>query len=226
MTHFKIKLMTEDTKEGKSALTNLKPWYEYSPAMKKTIATHNAQLVRFARLNNMRDKLWDVLGEHLRTGISNQLLKPFDSNKKFLQLANEVAIFLYKMFPNFTAAVEQESSCRFVYPGGEVFFPDSFRAYLHYSHVDFLLVKSELDRRGITSSFMWEGVDQFWCNIALQYSLIQQNQKSAASAATATAASAAATAASAASAVKLGGYFPHFSRVKIRNLFLPKECRK
>ena len=223
MAHFKLKLMTEDTKEGKSALANLKPWYKYSSEMKKTIETHNAELARFARVNDMREKLWDVAGEHLQTGISNQLLKPLDSNKKFLQLANEVALFLYKRFPNFTIVVKKESSCRFVYPGGEVFIPESLRLYLQYASVDFSLMKQELNRKGLTLPFMSEAVDQFICSVAIQYSLIQQNQKSAASVATATAASAAATAASAASAVKFGGYFPHFSRVKIRNLFLPKR---
>ena len=163
--------------------------------------THNEELICFCKANFVREKLWDISAEHLQIGISKQLLKPLDFNPKFLQLAQEVAIFLYKIFSNFTIGVAPGSVCAFVYPDREFLSTKRLESYLDYSNDEALAIKMKKSK-GLTYGYVQEFVREFICSIALHYSLIQQKQQKAI-ASTATAASA---------AVKSGGYHPIIRR--------------
>ena len=204
---FTMQLMS-DTKESITP----KPFENWSAAMKKTMEDQNEELIRLCKANFVREKLWDIAAEHFQTGVSKQLLKPLNSNPKFLQLAQEVAIFLHKIFPHFTVAVAYETICSFVYPDRELF-PMRLEGYLDYSN-DNAWGLTVLRSKGLNSAYIEEVMREFICSIALHYSLIQQKQQKAI-ASTATAASSA--------AVKSGGksYWSH-SRFLVR---LPRRVR-
>lgn len=169
---FKLKLVT-DTKQE----IVVKPFSDWSPAIKATIESHNTQLLNFCEANQVREQLLSIATEHVQVGVSKQLLKPLDTNPKFLQLAQGVAIFLYKMFSNFTVAVAQEDDCLFVYPDGKFLDQTKLKRYLEYKTLSDELRKQFLNGKGMILTYMSQAVNEFICSIALQYSLIQQKQK-------------------------------------------------
>ena len=74
------------------------------------------QLVKYLIETKFFERMAEIVKNHMELGISTSLVKPLDSNKKFLALALEFARFLYKLYPHWT--VEQYIDAKLFYYAG------------------------------------------------------------------------------------------------------------
>ena len=128
---------------------------------------HEKELQQYLTETKFVERLAEVAKDHLQSGVQQNLIKSFDSNKKFLALALELAIFLYKLYPYWTV----ESNRLFYYSG--------FESATSNRYFTLMVLRDAISAYNVTSKLfdrvanymIWQEIEDA---VANHYILIQQ----------------------------------------------------